>query len=811
MFWEKRGPGSSSSRRRAAYRPDSESLEERRLMATNFDLGTIQSANRGTEVVGAANNNGAGYTVSDVGDVTGSGFDSYVVAAPSVTTFSASGIPVGTTNSAVYLIFGTKAVNATNATGVAALLAGQRAGDLGTLGTLGVAGSTGQLNPTVTQPLAPNPTVAGFNYDGLKLVTGLNATTGLGNNSQLGYSVAALGDINGDGYSDFMIGAPNDDTGGRAFIIYGGPQLANQTNKTIDLEPTPGTISTTFPTKLVSFYSTTATVTDKIGYAVAGIGNFFALGGSGLGNSNDIAIGDPIVNGTGAVYAISGVRVNNLATGANVDLTTVGAAGGIGEVFTGVTAGDYTGASIANAGNFDGSTNGTVPVSSLLIGAPGLPGSAGRAYLIYGNQITNTNLALGTTMSLSSVGVTPVTTPTPTFPLSGDVFLGSAVGGRLGFSVSSATDFNADGLNDILIGAPGSGTGTSGPGATGFVTVVYGRGNTAGGIATTNRPNGPYTLSPNTTTAGLSTLYYTGENNQDLAGYSVAPIYSETLNGVSSLVNNRGILVGAPGFAGGSGAAYLIPSFAAGSTTSTGTQSLSAALYRFTVSSSAAGSTPALGTSVSGRLPTPASAATTTTRTGDIFLGAPGFSLTDPVTGTQASRTLDGAEFTVDSLLLTGGNVPPPPPPPPPPNPGNTGAAATTGVTLTSTFLQGSPIFTGLYAGEPYPTVTSLEHLTSYQPLPVQLAYQEFRPAPGFAAREEIYHHPGKGDPHQVPAGTVLGVPKLGRKGENYYTRYNSLPRGVFTRGRFRIGTSTTFTHNPKVIPRSEQTQNFPG
>ena len=799
MLWEKRGPGSSSKRRRSAYRPDSESLENRQLMATGVDLATIQSANLGTEVVGKAANNGAGYTVTDVGNLTGSGFDSYVIAAPSVTTFNASGIPVGTTESAVYIVFGTKAVNVTTATGIANLLAGQRAGDLGTLGTLGVAGSTGQVNPTVTQPLAPNPTVAGFNFDGLTLVTGLNTATGLGRNSQLGYSVAALGNINGNssGITSFMIGAPNDGTGGRAFLVSGGAQLLNQTNKTIDLEPTPGATTTTFPTPLISFSLSTATATDRVGYAVAGIGNFFALGGSGLGNTaSDIAIGDPTYTGTGAVFAISGIRVNGLASGTNVDLAAVGAAGtgGIGETFTGVTAGDYTGASIANAGNFDGSTSGTTSVSSLLIGAPGTVGSAGRAYLIYGNQLTPANLTLGQTQSLSTVGAAPTTVAPITTPLSGITFLGASPGGRFGYSVSSATDFNSDGLNDILIGAPGSpATVTSGPGSTGFVTIVYGQGTTTGGTTITNRPNSTFTLSPNTTTTGLSTLYYTGESLGDLAGYSVSPVYTYTASG-------RGILVGAPGYTGGLGAAYYIPAAA----NLTGTQSLSAATDRFTVSSSFAGSSPALGTSVSGR----PSFSTDTGSTGDIFLGAPGFSLTDPATGNTASRNSDGAEFTVDSLLLNGVT---PPPPPPPSGGSSTGSASATGLVLTTTFNQGSPIFTGAYAGQPYPDVTSLEHLSSYKPLPVVLAYQQFRPAPGFAAREEVYTNPGKGQVHQAPAGTVLGVPHFGRQGENYYTRYLSLPHGVFTRGKFRVGRATTFTHNVKVIPRSEQTQTYPG
>jgi hypothetical protein len=46
-----------------------------------------------------------------------------------------------------------------------------------------------------------------------------------GGGGLFGASVASAGDFNGDGYPDFIIGAPQAGSEGRAFIYYGGPAL----------------------------------------------------------------------------------------------------------------------------------------------------------------------------------------------------------------------------------------------------------------------------------------------------------------------------------------------------------------------------------------------------------------------------------------------------------------------------------------------------------------------------------------------------------------------------------------------------------
>ena len=115
-----------------------------------------------------------------------------------------------------------------------------------------------------------------------------------------------MGDVNGDGFADFMIGAPaaNDSTGtanaaGRAYLIYGGTEPESRPNKTVDLDnPTANS-----DLNILTFVNNIPNA--ATGRAVSSAGDILADG------LPDIAIGAPnaSVNGapnSGAVYVISG-------------------------------------------------------------------------------------------------------------------------------------------------------------------------------------------------------------------------------------------------------------------------------------------------------------------------------------------------------------------------------------------------------------------------------------------------------------------------------------------------------------------------
>jgi hypothetical protein len=542
----------SPSRRRRGLRPMVLGLESRTLL-TAIDLvnvvGTVDA--NGTPIppgpygiieAGQQTGGGAGWQVAEVGDVNDDGFDDFLVGAPTVN-------PTGTTspnggsfptlgtgnNGRAFLVFGSRQVTvgtfdfrnlypSTVSAPPSPVPNNQRAGDLGGLG------NATQSNPITGQP--------GFAFDGLTFLTGQNP------NSALGASVAGVGDVNGDNIPDFMIGAPGalDANGanagtGRAYLVYGSPNLSSRANKTVDFDNPSANADLTIMT-----FTNVNQNNANSGFSVAGIGDWIVDG------FPDIAIGAPGASVTGqasqgAVYVVSGAFLRP-ARSLTVPLNLVGQTGsGIGGfILAGAIGGDAAGFSVAGAGNTTGrTTSANQPINDLLIGAPdftvpGVFNGTGSAYLFYGDAPATLATFVVTTNGFSSI---PLANLGSTIP--GAVFNGDPGGfDQTGYAVSTAGDFNADGLSDIIIGSPGW---DSGDLNLGRATVILGQSAAnafVGTFSLSSLPSGTF-------------VEFDGPSFNALAGFSVTA--TGDING--DQINE--IALGAPGFNGNVGQAYIIP------------------------------------------------------------------------------------------------------------------------------------------------------------------------------------------------------------------------------------------------------------
>jgi hypothetical protein len=234
--------------------------------------------------------------------------------------------------------------------------------------------------------------------------------------SRMGFSVAAAGDVNGDGYGDVIVGARSYNNGesleGVAFVFHGGPGGIASGG--------PGTAAAVLESNQAGAW---------LGYSVASAGD---VNGDGFA---DVIVGAPRYTSgeteEGAAFVFLGgpSGVGN-GSPANADAT----------LQSNQANADF-GASVASAGDVDGDA-----YADVIVGAP-----------LYNNALADEGAAFVFQGSASGVANGNPTTAA--------VLESNQAGAQLGFGVAPAGDVDGNGYADVIVGAPRYGNGQSQEGA----------------------------------------------------------------------------------------------------------------------------------------------------------------------------------------------------------------------------------------------------------------------------------------------------------------------------------------------------------
>lgn len=450
---------------------------------TSIDLVHVADTKGGFSIDGEAPGHYSGRSVHSVGDLDGDGYDEVAVAARNADMNAGR----------VYVVFGK--YHQTNVLlskledqGKGFVIYGEFAGDFAGTSIAGVGDVDGDGlgDLAIGAPKAsPNGKSSGTAYvvrgkaspDPVYLALVGTGEGGFAINGEkisdfAGRSVAGAGDVNGDGLHDIVVGAYGADPGGSfsgaAYVVFG-----REAGKPTELSA--------IGAGMGGGYAINGEVSlDFAGFAVGGAGD---VDGDGL---SDIVVGayghDTGGDGAGRAYVVFGK-----ASAAAVALTDV-AAGQGGAAFDGPAAFERTAFSVAGAGDVNGDGFTDIVIGSPLADAGGE--DSGRAYVVFG----------GPGMKSGSLDV--VAGGASGFTLDG-------VQGRdyAGTAVERAGDVDADGYDDVLIGAPGS---NPHGGDSGRAYVVFGGPSAqTGSLIAISNGDGGFSLD--------------GEAGDDYNGFSVAP------------------------------------------------------------------------------------------------------------------------------------------------------------------------------------------------------------------------------------------------------------------------------------------------
>ena len=407
-------------------------------------------------------------------------------------------------------------------------------------------------------------------YGGVSMDNVADVTfTGESSNNYFGLSVSSAGDLNGDGYSDIVTGAKRYNSyTGKAYVYFGSSSMDN----TADLTLTGETTSNFFGESVSTAEDVNGDGYSDliIGASSYGGGNgrvYLYYGGSAMNNTADVTFtgttltnfGNSVsnagdVNGDGYSDIIAGEKnAYNSATGrAYIYFGGTAMNNSADHILTGEASSNYFGASVSDAGDMNGDG-----YSDVITGAYGFNSNTGKSYLyMYGmngtfiSDLSMTGAAtlreLGASVSsagdVNGDGFDDLIIGAPFSgggAVAGDAYIffggaimdniadvslaGEASGNRFGNSVSKAGDVNGDGYSDVIIGAWGYSS------AKGRAYIFY------GGASMNNTVD----------------IIMTGVNTNDYFGAGVSG---------AGDVNGDGffdVIVGSEGFSSSTGRAYI--------------------------------------------------------------------------------------------------------------------------------------------------------------------------------------------------------------------------------------------------------------
>lgn len=230
--------------------------------------------------------------------------------------------------------------------------------------------------------------------------------TGIVKGDLSGYSVAGAGDVNGDSIPDIIVGAPHANSG---YVIFGQKNGFDNINLASLAKTGQG----------FTIYSSAG---GSVGISVSGAGDINKDG------FDDVIIGAPIDNySAGKSYVVFGSSNHSDINLANLLPNQGFSIAGFGN--------SKCGTSVSRAGDINGDGIGDIIVGAYVFGSDKL----GTSYVIFGNKTGFTNIEASTDLSVNGIGFS---------------ITANASWDEAGYSVSGAGDFNKDGYDDIIIGAP---------------------------------------------------------------------------------------------------------------------------------------------------------------------------------------------------------------------------------------------------------------------------------------------------------------------------------------------------------------------